>query len=66
MDEPVAQPEQDSGPEAVVAPSTGQEEDQSERGGEAACFAYLVCPECGAVTTEGHQPGCTLAAAAGL
>jgi uncharacterized protein YeaO (DUF488 family) len=32
-------------------------------GGEAACFAHLVCPECGAVVTEGHAPGCGLAAA---
>jgi uncharacterized protein YeaO (DUF488 family) len=30
-------------------------------GGEAACFAHLVCPECGVVTTEGHRPGCDLA-----
>ena len=30
-------------------------------GGEAACYAHLVCPECGAVTTEGHLPGCTSA-----
>ena len=36
--------------------------DQEETGGEAACFAHLVCPECGAVTTEGHRPGCTVAA----
>lgn len=27
-------------------------------GGEAACWAHLVCPECGAISTEGHQPGC--------
>ncbi len=30
-------------------------------GGEAACYAHLVCPECGAVTTEGHHPGCASA-----
>jgi hypothetical protein len=27
-------------------------------GGEAACYAHLVCEECGAVTTEGHRDGC--------
>ena len=36
---------------------------EPDEGGEAACFAHLVCPECGAVTTEGHRPGCALAAA---
>jgi uncharacterized protein YeaO (DUF488 family) len=29
--------------------------------GEAACFAHLVCPECGAVVTEGHAQGCAAA-----
>jgi uncharacterized protein YeaO (DUF488 family) len=27
-------------------------------GGEAACYAHLVCPECGAMLSEGHAPGC--------
>jgi|ERR1039458_444152 uncharacterized protein YeaO (DUF488 family) len=30
-------------------------------GGEAACWAHLVCPECGAITGEGHRPGCASA-----
>jgi hypothetical protein len=32
--------------------------------GEPACYAHLVCPECGGVTTEGHRPDCGLAALA--
>jgi hypothetical protein len=32
-----------------------------EQGGEPACFANLVCPECGAVVTEGHVAGCAAA-----
>ena len=41
-----------------------QRQSAEPEGGEAACFAHLVCPECGAVVTEGHGEGCGLAAAA--
>ncbi len=31
-----------------------------EAGGESACFAHLLCPECGAVLDGGdHMPGCS-------
>jgi hypothetical protein len=29
-----------------------------DAGGESACFAHLVCPECGAVLDGPHRPGC--------
>ena len=29
-----------------------------DEGGEAACWAHLVCPDCGAIETEGHRPDC--------
>ena len=32
-----------------------------DQGGDAACWANLVCPECGAMESEGHRPGCTAA-----
>lgn len=32
-----------------------------EEGGDPVCWAHLVCLECGAVTTEGHRPGCQAA-----
>jgi hypothetical protein len=36
-------------------------EDYEERGGEAACWAHLVCPDCGAMESEGHRPNCPAA-----
>jgi uncharacterized protein YeaO (DUF488 family) len=38
----------------------GEGEDSAEGGG-GACWAHLVCPECGAMTTEGHRPDCSSA-----
>jgi hypothetical protein len=30
-----------------------------DEGGEATCFAHLVCPDCGVVLDgSGHRPGC--------
>lgn len=36
-------------------------ETEYPEGGEAACWAHLVCPECGAIVSEGHAKGCSLA-----
>lgn len=32
---------------------------------DAACWAHLVCPECGAVVSEGHRPGCQALSSSG-
>lgn len=44
----------------MVTPLTaaGPEDDE---GGDAVCWAHLVCEECGAITTEGHRAGCSQA-----
>ena len=36
-------------------------EDDDAEGGDPVCWAHLVCPECGAMTTEGHRPSCAMA-----
>jgi hypothetical protein len=30
-------------------------------GGDPVCWAHLVCPQCGAIESEGHRPGCAAA-----
>jgi hypothetical protein len=46
----------------MIAALTGDEEDDEALGGDPVCWAYLVCEECGAITTEGHRAGCSAAA----
>ncbi|HUJ55613.1 MAG TPA: hypothetical protein VLW49_06460 [Gaiellaceae bacterium] len=36
-----------------------EDERQQREGGDAACWAHLVCPECGNVASEGHREGCS-------
>jgi predicted secreted protein len=30
----------------------------ADHGGDSACWAHLVCPECGAILSDGHHQGC--------
>ena len=32
-----------------------------DQAGDAACWANLVCPDCGAIETQGHREGCPMA-----
>ncbi|HYB46369.1 MAG TPA: hypothetical protein VED20_03275 [Streptosporangiaceae bacterium] len=41
------------------------ERGESDEGGDPVCWAHLVCPECGAMESEGHVAVCSLASAAG-
>ena len=46
---------------AVLARVLRQPRRDPTEAGDAACWAHLVCPECGAIETEGHRPGCSQA-----
>jgi hypothetical protein len=41
----------------------GEFEGSVFEGGDSACWAHLVCPECGAMESGGHREGCPVAAA---
>lgn len=46
---------------------SGPAEDRvDEEGGDPVCWAHLVCPECGAIESEGHRAGCELEQAQNL
>ena len=45
--------------QAAVLAQLLRAEPEDAEGGEAACYAHLVCPECGAVVSEGHAQGCS-------
>jgi hypothetical protein len=58
------------GRDAVVADAVGADAVGGDapleiigEGGEAACWAHLVCPDCGAMVSEGHARGCPAARA---
>jgi hypothetical protein len=52
----------DAAPPAEGAEPAERAEDAE--GGETACWAHLVCPECGAMVSEGHAAGCSSGPAA--
>jgi hypothetical protein len=51
------------GDDPAAVPVAGTASAEAE-GGDAACWAHLVCPECGAMTSGGHRQACSLAATA--
>lgn len=54
------EPASESAPPAARTLEMVQSDDASEAG-DRVCWAFLVCEECGAVTSEGHRPECSQA-----
>jgi uncharacterized protein YeaO (DUF488 family) len=48
--------------QAAVLAQILRQDVEPDEGGDAVCWAHLVCPDCGAIETEGHREGCELAA----
>ncbi len=44
--------------EVVSANEGDPAEVVSANEGDPACWAHLICPECGAIEIEGHRPAC--------
>jgi hypothetical protein len=59
MDTEYPRPDSRLEPLADQAAPVGPEQQQ---GGDPVCWAHLVCPECGAMVSEGHRDGCEAAA----
>lgn len=54
-------PREDPAERVIRLVSPLDDEAEETEGGDPVCWAYLVCDECGAITTEGHRAGCSLA-----
>ena len=44
--------------QAEVLAQVLRQDPGSDQGGDAACWAHQVCPDCGAMEAEGHREGC--------
>jgi uncharacterized protein YeaO (DUF488 family) len=47
--------------QAAVLAQILRQDVEPDQGGDAVCWAHLVCPDCGAIETESHGEGCALA-----
>jgi hypothetical protein len=40
------------------APGAAWQDGENDEGGDPVCWIHLVCPECGAIESGRHHPGC--------